>query len=60
MEGGKDRFARIAIQKMSSDASITIANIEADYKSSEAMGTGLAKLFFSPMEGTFLDDILNG
>ena len=59
-EGGRDRFARLAIQKMSSDASITIANIDADYQASAAMGEGLAKLFFSPIAGTFMGDILNG
>jgi len=57
-EGGKDRFARLAVQKMSSDASITIANIDADYKSSAAMGEGLSKLFFGNMTGSFMEGIV--
>jgi hypothetical protein len=44
----------MAIQRMSSDTSITIAQIEADYKTSVSAGEGLAKLFLGDMSGTFL------
>jgi hypothetical protein len=42
---------------MSADASITIAQIEADYKTSVSAGEGLAKLFLGDMSGTFLGSI---
>jgi hypothetical protein len=53
-ESGRDRFSQMAIQRMSADASITIAQIEADYKTSVSAGEGLAKLFLGDMSGTFL------
>ena len=56
-ENGRDRFSQMAIQRMSSDTSITIAQIEADYKTSVSAGEGLAKLFLGDMSGTFLSSI---
>ena len=56
-ESGRDRFSQMAIQRMSADASITIAQIEADYKTSVSAGEGLAKLFLGDMSGTFLSSI---
>ena len=56
-ESGRDRFSQMAIQRMSADASISIAQIEADYKTSVSAGEGLAKLFLGDMSGTFLSSI---
>ena len=56
-ESGRDRFSQMAIQRMSADASITIAQIEADYKTSVSAGEGLAKLFLGDMSGTFLGSL---
>jgi len=56
-ESGRDRFSQMAIQRMSADASISIAQIEADYKTSVSAGEGLAKLFLGDMSGTFLSTI---
>ena len=47
----------MAVQKMSTDASITIAQIEADYKTSVSAGEGLAKLFLGDISGSFLSNI---
>ena len=54
-ESGRDRFSKIALQQMVSDSSITIAQIEADYKTSVSAGEGLAKLFLGNLTGSFLD-----
>ena len=56
-ESGRDRFSKMAIQKMSTDASITIAQIEADYQTSVQAGKGLAQLFLGNTAGSFLDSI---
>ena len=56
-ENGRDRFSQMAVQKMSTDASITIAQIEADYKTSVSAGEGLAKLFLGDISGSFLSNI---
>ena len=47
----------MAIQKMSTDASVTIAQIEADYQTSVSAGEGLAKLFLGDLSGSFLSNI---
>ena len=44
---------------MSTDASITIAQIEADYQTSVQAGKGLAQLFLGNTAGSFMDGILN-
>ena len=54
-ESGRDRFSKMALQQMVSDSSITIAQIEADYKTSVSAGEGLAKLFLGNLTGSFLD-----
>ena len=56
-ENGRDRFSQMAVQKMSTDASITIAQIEADYKTSVSAGEGLAKLFLGDISGSFLSNL---
>ena len=56
-ENGRDRFSQMAIQKMSTDASVTIAQIEADYQTSVSAGEGLAKLFLGDLSGSFLSNI---
>ena len=58
-ESGRDRFSKMAIQQMSSDTNITIAQIEADYKTSVQAGKGLAQLFLGNTAGSFMDGILN-
>ena len=45
---------------MSGDTSVTIAKIEADYKTSVQAGKGLAQLFLGNTAGSFMDGILNG
>jgi len=59
IESGKDRFTTLAAAKMSADTSITIANIEADYKTSVAAGKGIASLLFGGIEGTFVETIVD-
>jgi len=54
-ESGRDRFSKMAIQQMTSDTSITIAQIEADYKTSVQAGKGLAQLFLGNTAGSFMD-----
>ena len=59
-ESGRDRFSKMAIQQMTSDTSITVAQIEADYQTSVQAGKGLAQLFLGNTAGSFMDGILNG
>jgi len=56
-ESGRERFTNMALQRMSSDASITVAQIEADYKTSVSAGEGLAKLLFGDISGTFVESL---
>ena len=56
-ENGRDRFTKMAMQKMIGDSALTIAQMEADYKSSSDLGGGLFKLLLSPTTGTILGDI---
>ena len=58
-ESGRDRFSKMAIQQMTSDTSITVAQIEADYQTSVQAGKGLAQLFLGNTAGSFMDGILN-
>jgi len=58
-ESGKERFTNMALQKMKTDGDITIAQLEADYKTSVAAGAGISQLLFGSYEGTFMEDIIN-
>jgi len=58
-ESGRDRFSKMAIQQMSSDTNITIAQIEADYKTSVQAGKGLAQLFLGNTAGSFMDNFMD-
>ena len=49
----------MAIQQMSSDTNITIAQIEADYKTSVQAGKGLAQLFLGNTAGSFMDNFMD-
>jgi len=57
-DNGRERFTQLALQRMSSDATVTVAQIEADYKTSVSAGEGLAKLFLGDIGGSYMDDIV--